>query len=535
MLMTAISLGCSFLAEYRRPGTLLFILAVVCSPGAGAAESKIGGMFTLANTVGKVDSAPALAARGDLRELLVAWSDDADLSGEAAVYGQSLSSRGKRLGVPFPISLGAGSHPVASYNPASREYLVVYRRGPTENGGYEILGRRVDEQGHPLGTEFPILAGAGLGAPALAVDSANRRFLVAAGGEQGSRVRIMAADGTPLGPANVFGPAAAGPPALAFDSRGQGYLLAFEALSSDSGDVLGLAIDVEGRPAGPAFPVAAGAGRQAYPALAGTDSGFAVAWTDFGKTAPRLFLRRLDGRGSPAGRARLLSRSAVSSRLAASPDGRLLAAWARPSGQVMARPLSRKLLPEGPASVLSAHGHTSPSVVFLTPADALAVWAGPDRDGQTGIHGRRIGYRQSFTSDPVVTHLGVRLKIRRELKETFTDSDGKKKDSYTPRYSIAITNYDADTARLPTLHFVSTTGGESLEPLYPGCLPHQQAMVCQLGDLPAGKTVEIYFKDRIGTVCDGSQLSVRAQVTVTWRNPGFLVAPATAAATEELC
>lgn len=497
------------------------LIATLCLPGprSDAAEIKSGNTVTIAETIEGIDSAaPGVAARSSRSEMLVTWSASAGVAGSpaTAVFGQRLGGKGQRLAEQLRISSGFGAYPAVSFNSVDDEYFVVYRGEPRESGEYEILGRRISGEGQLL-EEFPIFADGGLGPPAVAFDSANERFLVAAVGNRGLQGRVMAANGTPWGPPRMLQPAAMGLPALIYDSTGKRYFLAFETPSDTESDILGLAVDAEGNLPGTTFPVAGGQGRQAYPALAPADNGFISTWTDFGKGKPRVFLGRLDDGGGPIGRVRLLARPAEASRLAAFPDDRLLAVWARPQGPVSGQLLSKNLDTGSPAFRLSGRGPAlAAAAAYLQgPAEALAVWAARNSSGSAGIYGQRI------KKIPLATAISVDLEIGRKSKGKITGTDGSVTEIYTPTYTITIANQDTVTAESLRLT-LDVSGGFMPKPAYPECRDASSVVVCKLGDLAAGKTLRLFFKDRADASCKkgnaNGKIVVRGTATVRWEN-----------------
>ena len=129
----------------------------------------LGGEFQVNATTAGNQSAPAIAVHPD-GSFVIVWED--------ALFGQSGTIRGQRfdtLGVPvgseFPASTPAsqapGSPAVAT---TSNGFVVVWQSFQNVNGS-EILARRFDAAGTPLGVEFPVnTSTSDQEAPAVAAD-----------------------------------------------------------------------------------------------------------------------------------------------------------------------------------------------------------------------------------------------------------------------------------------------------------------------------------------------------------------------------
>jgi len=110
---------------------------------------------------------PALAYNGTEDQYLVVWAADEDGAGlvddEFEIYGQLLAANGTMLGPRFRISSTGPDgdpdfdalNPAVVHNPYATEYLVVWQGDgfgdPPADNAVEILGRRIDAAGTPLG------------------------------------------------------------------------------------------------------------------------------------------------------------------------------------------------------------------------------------------------------------------------------------------------------------------------------------------------------------------------------------------------
>ena len=105
---------------------------------------------------------PAVAYNPTNHRYLVVWSDDRNEGSRGTdIYGQLLAADGTRIGGDFRISGPAATSyeydPAVAYNPASNQYLVVWRdRRNDATRGWDIYGRRVKATGKPAGGDFRI-------------------------------------------------------------------------------------------------------------------------------------------------------------------------------------------------------------------------------------------------------------------------------------------------------------------------------------------------------------------------------------------
>jgi hypothetical protein len=215
---------------------------------------------------------PAIAADSANHRYLVVWELNAD--GLVELYGHLVGPYGNLIGDPFLVAGGDGlDHRAAAvaFKPpvrggeAAGEYLVVYAR---EAGGgsfsYDLYGRRLDEQGTAIGSEFLICGDAeevDQYGPAVAYSPEAGRYLVVWGEDRddGNEIdlysRWLVADGSP---ASAVLPLSRHPgdqvmPSLAYDYETQRALASWWDYRTGPGDVHAQLVAVDATPPTAAF------------------------------------------------------------------------------------------------------------------------------------------------------------------------------------------------------------------------------------------------------------------------------------------
>jgi hypothetical protein len=198
----------------------------------------LGGEFQVNTTIAGNQSSPAIAVNPD-GSFVIVWED--------GPFGQSGTIRGQRfdtLGVPvgpeFPASTPASQAPGLPAVATTSNGLVVVWQSYQDVNGKEILGRRFDGAGAPLGGEFQVntFTSGGQEAPAVAADG------------DGNFVVVWDSYGTAPPPRDANG--------------------VFSQHFASSGEPLGNEFQVNTTTAGPQFE----------PVVAATPDGdFVVAWT----------------------------------------------------------------------------------------------------------------------------------------------------------------------------------------------------------------------------------------------------------------
>jgi hypothetical protein len=172
--------------------------------GAG---SPVGGDFRISNATDSPLGVNADAARPDVvynhtnQQYLVVWdADEGTVNEDNEVWGQRLNGAGTEQGSDFQISNASdvaadrdALFPRVVYNPQANEYLVVFgadevNANAATNSKFEVFGQRLTAAGAqtPTTADFRISntgsdtdANRDAGPPAVAYDSANNRYLVA--------------------------------------------------------------------------------------------------------------------------------------------------------------------------------------------------------------------------------------------------------------------------------------------------------------------------------------------------------------------
>jgi hypothetical protein len=255
---------------------------------------------------------PRAAMDGAGRTVVVwdSWKQDGDSWG---VYGQRFAADGDPLGGEFAVNTTtSGNQTIPAVAAAAGSFVVAWQADATV--GTEVVARRFDASGSPVGSEFVINSSASGNQemPRVAVDG-NGRFMVVWQGRDGSGAgvfgRVYGADGAPLGAEFVVNTTTAssqGSPDVAGFAAG-GFVVVWESYGQDVAStdaVIARRFGSTGTPLGGEFLVnVSTAGNQSLPAAAVASGGrFLVAWEDdagldgaFGSIRGRWF----DSAGSP--------------------------------------------------------------------------------------------------------------------------------------------------------------------------------------------------------------------------------------------
>jgi hypothetical protein len=246
---------------------------------------------------------------------VVVWQGLGPIGPHDSILGQRYAATGAPVGASFQISTYTGWHetaPDVSFVEGGG-FVVVWK---TFQGGTDIVGRRYDAAGSPLGDEFPVstYTGSFQERPAVASDSSGNFVVVwqsqaQDGSGRGVFGRRFDALGTPLGgefAVNTYTTDDQGRPSVAADDAGS-FVVVWETDSSygTNEDIHGRRYDPAGNPLGGEFQVNTYTWhRQRKPSVAVVEgNGFVVVWTSVFQdgAADGVFGQRYDAEGAPHG------------------------------------------------------------------------------------------------------------------------------------------------------------------------------------------------------------------------------------------
>jgi hypothetical protein len=124
----------------RRICTLLAACAILAS----AAPARAASLDQV--EVSPTGSWPALARNAPSDEFLVVWSS------EGNVVGRRLDGRGRPLGPAVTLGSGGAIAAAVAFDPARREFLVVWTRPSRVGEGPEVRAQRVSRRGRTIGS-----------------------------------------------------------------------------------------------------------------------------------------------------------------------------------------------------------------------------------------------------------------------------------------------------------------------------------------------------------------------------------------------
>jgi hypothetical protein len=336
----------------------------------------------------------------------------------AGVYGQLFHGSGTPIGPEFRVNettVGNQDSPAVGMDSAGN-FVVVWRdEGPPPEYRTKVKGRRYDRSGGPLGGEFLVSADdtARDYSPSIAV-LPHVGFLVA--WESYESVQALAAEilarrfdasGAPIGPEfQVDTPSRRQPgnPSVAARPTGE-FIVAWESYREDAsgrGDILGRRFTAAGDPVENEKKVNEPDFFRAFTPEVDDrpDGGYVVVWEDFG-----IFGRRYAPSGEPEGPAFQISADRIEDfylpKVSVDGTGGFIVVWYKFGSTfegVFGRRYDRTGVPQGAEFRLD--GGTAPSggasVASLANGDFIVAWTsgvqsgtGPDGDG-LGVFARRF-------------------------------------------------------------------------------------------------------------------------------------------------
>ncbi len=311
-------------------GLVVGLVAGVLVGAAGAAEeggAPVGSNFRVGGGLAADDETTPEAVYNFVADhYLVVWNDNRRLGINGwEIYGQLVAGDGSAVAPDFRISgngaISDESTPAVVYNPDTDQYLVVW----TDVRSYDIYAKLVSSDGSPVGADFRVNTGAKQrdDEPAVGYSQDSGTYLVVwSDGRdrytRGSDIygQLVSGDGSPVGSNfrvnDGEGIGSEGLPAVAYNLKSEQYLVTWTdgRKKSRVGDVYAQLVAADGLLVGPNFRVSGGGGhrtaRNIRPAVAyNQDAGeYLVVWEDERKLTTRgwdVYAQRVSAVGSLVG------------------------------------------------------------------------------------------------------------------------------------------------------------------------------------------------------------------------------------------
>jgi len=238
---------------------------------------------------------PAVAYDTAHDEYLAVWMDYRSGS-DYQIYGRRVSAGGQVLGAELaignqPTSILYG-YPVAAYDPAADEYLVVWAEIHSQATGYDVYARRVRWDGGFPATPFLVSRDSNAGNegnPAVAYNPTGNEYFVTWNAYDSSghwRVwgQRVSPGGTLAGSGFVISasPADCAPPQLAFNPVTDQYLVIWEDLRNSGYSIYDQLVNANGTMSGGNYAVTTSSGeKQGYSVAYGAaGNDFLAVWGD---------------------------------------------------------------------------------------------------------------------------------------------------------------------------------------------------------------------------------------------------------------
>jgi hypothetical protein len=262
--------------------------------------------------------------------------------GQSAVLGRRFSSSGDPLGNTFFVGGGYSYSPVVAGDPAGN-FTVVWANLDA-GSGKDVIGRRYDSSGSPLGSAFLVNTSttSDQERPSVAADAAGNFIVVwSSYGQDGSSEGVFGqrylGSGTPLGPEFRVNSSTGGPqdqPSVAADAAGN-FVVAWAGNDGSTFGIFGQRYASSGAPLGSEFRVNTYTTNiQYFPSIAADSSGnFVVVWDSFMQDGDDrgVFGQRYAASGVPLGPEFRVSTYTTSlqalGRVASDPTGNFVVVW----------------------------------------------------------------------------------------------------------------------------------------------------------------------------------------------------------------
>ena len=312
----------------------------------GPDGTPVNGEFRVNTETRSIQNVPEVSMDAD-GDFVVVWESNLQDGSMFGIYGQRYSAAGTPLGDEFRVNTVTTDNqrdPSVSMNPGGG-FVVVWKGGGQDEENWGIYGQRYDSSGSPQGSEFHVntYIQNTQDSPSVAMDT-DGGFVVVWSGEgdgdtRGVFARRFGASGDPTGPdfrvhqASVWSQEN---PRVSIRPDGS-YIVIWDDDEQWNYNIYARLFDVDGSARGTEFRVNSRAsGLQILGSVAGTESGYVVAWHGTG-TAQQdpdigIFAQALDALGAPRGGEFHVNTYTAGYQtyayLSASPDGGFVVAWA---------------------------------------------------------------------------------------------------------------------------------------------------------------------------------------------------------------
>jgi hypothetical protein len=388
-------------------------LVLLALAAARVAAQPLGGDFrvNVSTTGDQVHSAVAISGSPTGGTFMVVWQEGYNQGTNTNISARTFDlATGAPMSTPFLVNsytTGDQRAPrVAAAQGGLLTTFVVVWHSQSQTGTYAIFGKRFDELGNPLGTEFRVDSlTTGSRYPEVASDAAGN-FCVVWRGEPTSAIfaRRFSASGAPLAAdfrVNEITADFINQPSVSADGAG-GFVVAWPTLTGFSQSIRTIAarrISPSGT-LSPEFRVNSDTtGPRGLPAVALAASGeFLVAWhDDLGAPSPGILAQRYSPSGAASGsqfRVNVQLAGVTEPAAAGLPDGRYVVAWtSAPAGPAF-NVVVRQVSPSGELGPPETRVNTTSNTKDPQPAAAadafgfVVTWMGDDGD-QRGVFARR--------------------------------------------------------------------------------------------------------------------------------------------------
>ncbi len=238
---------------------------------------------------------PSVAADGSGNFVVVWTSGNQTGEDRAGIFGQRYDNAGNPVGGEFHVNTYTTNY---QYSPrvamnASGDFVVVWTSAGQDGDSYGVFGQRFDAAGAAQGNEFQVntTTTGPQYAPAVAMDDLGAFVVVWSSGNGGADYDVVGrrydSSGTPLGGAFMINNQtgmSAGRPAIAIDNDGD-FAVAWRQYDADGAGVFGQRFDGSGARKGAVFQVNTyTTGNQGLPSIAfNANHEFIVCWHSFGQ------------------------------------------------------------------------------------------------------------------------------------------------------------------------------------------------------------------------------------------------------------
>jgi len=373
----------------------------------------LGGDFRVntATTGEQVSPAVAISGSASGGTFMVVWQEGYNPGTNTNISARTFDlATGAPMSTPFLVnSYTTGDQRAPRVGAALGGLLtsfVVVWHSKAQTGTYTIFGKRYDELGNPLGTEFRVDSLTTGSSYADVASDAAGNFCVVWRGEPASAIfaRRFSRFGIPLAADFRVNETTADfitQPRVSADGAG-GFVVAWEAAIGFSPSVQSIAarrISPSGA-LSPEFRVNSDTtGPRANPAVASAASGgFLVAWRDFpGAPSQGILAQRYSTSGAALGspfRVNAQLAGVAEPTAAGLPDGRCVVAWTSAPAGPAQNVVVRQISPSGDVGPPETRVNTTPNSRDPQPAVAadgfgfVVTWQGDD-GAQRGIFARR--------------------------------------------------------------------------------------------------------------------------------------------------